>query len=420
MVKRIIAILLSCALALSACGSSNVSSINSNVPSTEVDQPETSLNAIIDEDNASEWATNSKEEKIVETIKSELLEEEAPDFYGMNDPALLQYIEDTIYAELVDEFKSEDYVIDDVNAIFYSEDYLKEVAYNSKSNIFFGYTLEELEEQFQGDRFVFTLGDDGQTVVEPFEDYDDSYEKAIKNVAMGTGIILVCVTVSVISGGMGASVVNMVFTAAAKSGAIMASSSGVIGAVAAGTVTGIQTHDMDQALKAAAFEGSENFKWGAIIGSTIGGLSEAVQIKNVADAIEAANISEHRKAELRALLKYGGDEQVTYLAGKEVPYGTPGATRPDVIRTVGNHLEAIEVKYYNLERPANLNILYSELEREVAARVANLPANSTQRIVLDVTGRSFSAETVNSVAETIQSNLLSIYGSRIPVDIVGL
>ena len=91
-----------------------------------------------------------------------------------------------------------------------------------------------------------------------------------------------------------------------------------------------------------------------------------------------------------------------------------------VVRTVGDHLEAIEVKYINLDSPASRNSLYRELEREVSARVVNLPANATQRVVLDVTGRNFSAETITTVTETIQSRLFSIYGSNIPVEIVGL
>lgn len=36
--------------------------------------------------------------------------------------------------------------------------------------------------------------------------------------------------------------------------------------------------------------------------------------------------------EALALEKYGGTDQLTYLCGKEVAYGTPGATRPDVVR----------------------------------------------------------------------------------------
>ncbi len=431
-IRRILAAILSCSLVLSACASTNTSSTNSS--ETTVQEVQTEQNdvevekkePVLDEmpESVPETTTTSEQEKVEDIANEVLEEEEIPDFYGMNDPALLQYVEDTVYAGLVDEFNSEDYVIENVHAIYYSEDYLQEVAYNSKSNIFFGYTLAELDEQFQGERYVFTLGDDGQTIVAPFEDYDDTYEKVIRNVAIGTGVILICVTVSVVTGGLGAAPISMIFAASAKTGAIMALSSGAISAVAAGTITGIQTHDKDQALKAAALQGSESFKWGAIVGAVTGGISEANQLRNAAKAIDELIADpatpEWRRAELRALKQFTGREQVSYLAGEEVPFSTPGATRPDVVRNVGNHIEAIEVKYYNLESPASLNTLYSELEREVSARVVNLPANSTQRVVLDVTGRNFSTETITTVTETIQSKLFSIYGSNIPVDIVGL
>lgn len=379
--------------------------------------------------NIESSVTNEVVAEKIETSDSKTAEgqEDVQDFNGLDDPSLIQYIEDTVYTGLVDEFKSEDYIIENVEAVYYSKEYLQEVAYNSKSNIWFGYTLEDLDKQFQGERYTFTLGDDGQTVVEPFEDYDDTYDKVIKNVAIGTGVILICVTVSVVTGGAGAAPISMIFAASAKTGAIMALSSGGISAVAAGAITGIQTHDKEQALKAAALQGSESFKWGAIIGSIAGGFSEANTLRKIAKVNEPIdklladpNINVWRKAELRALKQYGGKEQLSYLAGEEVLSSTPGATRPDIVRQVGNHLEAIEVKYYDLESSGSLSTLYRELEREVGDRVVNLPANTTQRIVLDVTERNFSSETVMKVAETIQSRLLNIYGSTIPVDIVGL
>ena len=430
-VKRVIAALLSCSLLLSACSSAtdnNNSIIEQETHVTQTDvKPDTGSASNETQDDKTTAEPTVGNETAVDNSDDPAGDELIPDFYGMNDPALLQYIEDTVYAGLVSEFSSEDYVIENVDAIYYSEDYLQEVAYNSKANIFFGYTLAELDEQFQGERYVFTLGDDGTTIVTPFEDYDDTYDKVIKNVAIGTGVILVCVTVSVVTGGVGAAPVSMIFAASAKTGAIMALSSGGISAVAAGAITGIQTHDKEQALKAAALQGSESFKWGAVFGAIAGGLSEANSLRNAAKASQAIdelladpNIPEWRRAELRALKQFGGEEQLSYIAGEEVPFSTPGATRPDVVRTVGDHLEAIEVKYYNLDSPQSLNTLYSELEREVSARVVNLPANSTQRVVLDVTGRSFSSETIANVTETIQSRLFSIYGSNIPVDIVGL
>lgn len=69
--------------------------------------------------------------------------------------------------------------------------------YNSQENIYFGYTLSELANQFQGKKFVFSV-DDGKTVVNEFQEYDDTYDQIIKNVAVGTGVILICVTVSAV------------------------------------------------------------------------------------------------------------------------------------------------------------------------------------------------------------------------------
>jgi hypothetical protein len=101
----------------------------------------------------------------------------------------------------------------------------------------------------------------------------------LKNVAIGTGVILICVTVSVVSGGLGASAVSMIFAASAKSGTMMALSSGLFSGVSAGVVTGIETGDFSEAMKAAALAGSEGFKWGAISGSIAGGTGEAIALK---------------------------------------------------------------------------------------------------------------------------------------------
>lgn len=355
----------------------------------------------------------------------------AENFNGLNDPKLLQYVEDSVYAELVSEFSSEDYIVENVSATYISKEYLEELAYNSQANVFFGYTLAELDAQFQGTRYVFTLGDNGETIVKPFEGYDDTYERVLKNVAIGTGVILVCVTVSVVTGGAGLAPISMVFAASAKTATTFALSSSLIGGVSAGVVEGFQTKDFDAALKAAALGGSEGFKWGAISGALIGGASELSAIHRASTAVEGAteyakgsidiadDLPQWRQAELRALNETGGYEQLSYLNGQQVPFGTQGATRPDVVQLLGDHIEAIEVKYYNLESQASLGTLYSELEREVAARVANLPAGSTQRIILDVTGRGFTEATCNAVKTNIWKVLENIY-PNIPIEIVGL
>ena len=204
--------------------------------------------------------------------------ENTPRFSGMNDPALLQYIEDDLYEGLVSTLDSEEYFVENVQAVYISQEYLDEVAYNSQANVFFGFTLAELEAQFEGERYVFTLGDDGTTQVQPFEDYDDTYDRILHNIAVGTGVILVCVTVSVATGGV-APAVSMIFAVSAKTASVAALSGGALGGVAAGITTGIQTKDLDSALKAAALSGSEGFKWGAITGAISGGASEAIALK---------------------------------------------------------------------------------------------------------------------------------------------
>ena len=202
-----------------------------------------------------------------------------PNFTGLSDTSLHTYLEDMVYTELVAGLKNEDYFVENVAVTYISKEYLEEIAYNSKENIYFGYSLSSLNEQFQGTRYIFSLGDNGETIVKEFEEYDDTFDQVLRNVAIGTGVILLCVTVSVVSGGAGAPAVAMLFAASAKTGAIAALSTGVVSGLAEGIVTGIETGDFDESLKAAALAGSEGFKWGAIGGSVSGGASKAFALK---------------------------------------------------------------------------------------------------------------------------------------------
>ena len=211
------------------------------------------------------------------------LKEIEPNFAGMDDPELLSYVENNVYASLVQNLDSDEYFVENVEAIYISQEYIDELSYNSQSNIFFGYTLEELNQQFQGDRYVFTLGDNGETTVEKMEKaYDDSTERIIKNVAIGGGVILLCVTVSVVTAGVGAPAVSMIFAAAAKTGTTFALSSAAMGGAAATITTGYQTHDPEAAFKAGLLAGSEGFKWGAISGAIVGGVGEGTALYGAA------------------------------------------------------------------------------------------------------------------------------------------
>lgn len=410
--KRIIAILLAFVMTISGCASATDGKESSIYADTSNTSEVRNQEAVEDSKESVEESDSEENSEITDLESFDIddyeYETEEVNFESLNDPSLLQYMQDSIYAELEDTFHSDDYVIEEVTAVYISKEYIEELEYNSQSNVFFGYTLAELDEQFQGKKYIFTLGDNGETTVIEFEDYDDTYDKALKNIAIGTGVILLCVTVSVVSAGIGAPAVSVIFAASAKTGTTFALSSGAISALTAGVVEGYKTKDFEAAKKAAALAGSEAFKWGAITGAVTGGIVKTHELHTIRTP---------EQSERAVLEAYKGRDQVTYMNGKEVPYGTKGATRPDVVRTVDNHLEAIEVKNYDLRNDKNVRGLLRELKRQVADRAANMPEGTTQRIVLDVRGRKYPKELTDTIIKYIQHVCSKDY-PNIPVDLL--
>lgn len=283
--KKLAAFMLSCAFFLTSCSAGDIANQSSATEPvvSETTQAESIANTEYESVLTSETNTEILEEETEYTVTENIVQANTvPEFSDLDDPDLLRYVEDSVYADLITQLNDNDYFVENVSAVYVSKEYLEELAYNSQSNIYFGYTLDELEEQFQGTKFVFDLGENGQTVVHEFEEYDDTYDKVIKNVAIGTGVILICVTVSAVSAGVGAPAVSVIFAASAKTGTIFALSSGTISGVTAGVIKGIETKNFDQAIKAAALEGSNGFKWGAIGGSIAGGTGEAIKLYGAA------------------------------------------------------------------------------------------------------------------------------------------
>ncbi len=398
--KKIISLLLCAAILLTGCAPAD----NTDVQSTNsLSQAESMQN--------SNDSTDTMTESSIEDVDVDINK-----LTELGDQELLQYVEDSIYSELAFQLNSDYYTIDNITASYISQEYLDEVAFNSQSNIFFGYTIAELNECFQGMRYIFTLGEDGQTTVQEMQIIEDTTtEEIIKNVAIGTGVILICVAVSYFTAGAATpTAVNLIFTAAAKTGTAFALSSAAIGGVSAGVVKGIETGDLNEALEAAALAGSEDFKWGAITGVIAGGSSKAISIYRSSKVIPTP-----RESELKVLKTTDGAiEQVSYLDGKIVSNSTKGATRPDVvIPNADGTVKAIEVKNYNLESNSSRSELLSELERQVTSRTYNLPKGSTQEIVLDVRGRGYSTKLINSVISSIKDRLNTIYFD-IPVKVL--
>ena len=296
--KRIVALLLSMIMLVTGCSSASSDKTSNNIQASE------SIEQTSEERNASQNTSIEEEYKEMEgeaTIEggvssdetnennnneiSELIIREDLDvsFNGMDDPELLTYVENSVYRDLVSRLNSEEYFVENVEAVYISQEYVEELAYNSQSNVYFGYSLAELDKQFQGSRYIFTVDESGNTVVQEMDTlYDDTTERVIKNVAIGGGVILLCVTVSAVSGGLGAPAVSMIFAASAKTGTVFALSSGAMSGAAAAITTGYQTQDFNQAIKAGALAGSESFKWGAISGALVGGISEGTALYGAA------------------------------------------------------------------------------------------------------------------------------------------
>ena len=268
--KKVLSDLLVLSVFLTGCTFSN--STNSSSASDESATIITADTSLVETTGVTQSSNASSNDYIDEQAKGK-------NFRSLSDPELLEFMEGAIYAHLIEKM-GDDVCIDNVSAIYISQEFIDELTYNSKSNVFFGYTLKELDEQFQGQSYIFTV-ENGQSVVKPRAPYDDTYDKMIRNIAIGTGVILVCVTISIVTYGAGAAAASAIFACAAKSGAIMGLSSGAISGVATGLTTGIKTGDWEQAKKEGALAGSESFKFGAICGAITGGASEAIGLKMV-------------------------------------------------------------------------------------------------------------------------------------------
>lgn len=336
-------------------------------------------------------------------------EQELAHFSSMRDDDFHQFVRDSIQAQVASLIPNEDIAVEDVTTAYVSREYIEELAYNSQANVYFGKTLEELEDQFQGQRYTFYVNEFGETDIRAFEGQESNFDQITENVLIGVGVISICVTISVAAGPVATALgaastgakVALVFSAAAKNATIFAAGTSVISGLTAAFLEGLKTGDMQKAIEAAELAASEGFKVGAISGAISGALAQGYELAN--------SIPTWRDSELRALKKFGGEEQVAFLDGEIVDRATEFSTRPDIIRTLKNgKLEAIEVKNYDLKNPNNYAEMVHVLKREVTDRAKNLPVDSVQRIVLDVKGRGYSKTFKKEVCEKLLGVLKEI------------
>ena len=276
MLKRLLSLSLSAVILLSGCSNN----MTSSTPAQEQLNVHDVANNEIDDQIASNPDISNNEISVSEITDLRMLPvaegedvdvnsyEYEVNFANLDSDDLQRYVTDSLYDEVLSNLDGTDYYVSEIRSVFISQEYIDELAYNSKSNIYFGYTLEELDAQFKGSRYIFTLGDQGDTIVTEYEEYDDSYNQLIQNVSTGTGVILLAINLSESTSKY--PTVSMIFAFSALTGTVVAVSAAGLATVVSAAVIGIQTGDMEKARNEAMLIGSEAFKWGAMIG-TVGG-----------------------------------------------------------------------------------------------------------------------------------------------------
>lgn len=201
-------------------------------------------------------------------------------FAGLDDPNYHAYLQESVYEQVVEELDSEEYLVGNVEVKYISKEYLQELSYNSQENIFFGYSLAELDEYYEGEKYVFTA-EDGETTTQTFNSIQDTrFDETIENVAIGGSVILLCVTVAAV-GAPAVPAASAIFAVGAREAAALGTLGGTISAVSAGVAKQIETGNFEEALKEAAYAGSEGFKIGAIAGAVSGGSAKAFSLKGM-------------------------------------------------------------------------------------------------------------------------------------------
>lgn len=214
---------------------------------------------------------------------------------SVEDPYMLEYamlaeptqqelIEQQVYDQLNNTLKG-DYLID-VQAFYESKEAIEEGLYNSKESEYFGFLLSEVDAEFEETPYVFTVDENGESIVKEFVPYEDVWGKVLTNVAIGGGVILVCVTVSAVTAGGATPALHLIFSCAADTAVKFSLKSAAVTVVASTVKNYITTGDIKESLKNAAVDGSEAFKWGAIGGAVTGAAAQSIHLAKLKRATD--------------------------------------------------------------------------------------------------------------------------------------
>ena len=182
--KRIMALMLAASLTLTVCtlneAAEQATRVSEDNSIEDIIVSDTELNEQIDMDagflnsETSDAKTEDQIETVSDTADYQKIEDQkiADENLELSDERLQQYLKDKIYLEAIENLDNDEYVVDSIETTYYSKEYIENLAYNSQENLYFGFTQAELDQQFAGKKYVFTLGDDGKTTVTEVEAYE--------------------------------------------------------------------------------------------------------------------------------------------------------------------------------------------------------------------------------------------------------
>lgn len=155
-------------------------------------------------------------------------------------------------------------LVEDIAIQTMSQEYYEELEFNSQENIYFGHNESQLLQMFDTAKYSFTVNSNGKTIVGLDSDLfkEDYLTKAMKNVVIGSGVIIVCASVSVVlSGGATTPMAIMIVAGQLTTEAALASA--ISGVVTAG-ISKFNGESNEEILENTITSASEGFKYAAL------------------------------------------------------------------------------------------------------------------------------------------------------------
>ena len=189
----------------------------------------------------------------------------------ISDASFVQNLQDSVYDMIVsdlDENGNEKQIeVQEVKAVYLSKEYIEQYSFNSKETKFFGSTLGELEAKFGDQKYVFDIDENGKTVCHAVNDFDNTFEQVQQVAILGTGVILISVTLMCATSG--APVTALVACTGPTASAITANQGQIALLAASSAVAMFDNGDVGEAAKDIAFDTGSDFIMQAIGGATV-------------------------------------------------------------------------------------------------------------------------------------------------------